>query len=75
VSRPTDEDAAYLEEYLAKKQKKGKHEEEVPIEEKSQLHIKDEKVSVLVGEGGGKLIFKYYSLKAVLWSWIRDVYP
>lgn len=43
VSRPTDEDAAYLEEYLAKKQKKGKHEEEVPIEEKSQLHIKDEK--------------------------------
>ncbi len=44
MSRPTDEDAAYLEEYLAKKQKKGKHEEEVPIEEKSQLHIKDEKV-------------------------------
>jgi hypothetical protein len=48
VSRPTDEDAAYLEEYLAKKQKKGKHEEEVPIEEKSQLHIKDEKVRGLV---------------------------
>jgi len=41
VSRPTDEDAAYLEEYLAKKQKKGKIEEEVPMEEKSTLHIKD----------------------------------
>jgi len=41
VSRPSDEDAAYLEEYLAKKQKKGKTEEEVPLEEKSVLHIKD----------------------------------
>jgi len=41
VSRPGDEDAAYLEEYLAKKQKKGKVEEEVPMEEKSTLHIKD----------------------------------
>eukprot|EP00092_Neocalanus_flemingeri_P017140 GFUD01018537.1.p1 GENE.GFUD01018537.1~~GFUD01018537.1.p1 ORF type:complete len:577 (-),score=167.48 GFUD01018537.1:105-1835(-) len=41
VSRPNDEDAAYLEEYLAKKQKKGKTEEEVPLEEKSVLHIKD----------------------------------
>ena len=41
ISRPNDEDAAYLEEYLAKKQKKGKTEEEVPLEEKSVLHIKD----------------------------------
>merc|ERR1711942_382014 len=41
ISRPNNEDAAYLEEYLAKKQKKGKSEEEVPLEEKSQLHIKD----------------------------------
>lgn len=41
VSRPTDEDAAFLEEYLAKKKKKGKVQEEVPMEEKSQLHIKD----------------------------------
>jgi pre-mRNA-processing factor 17 len=43
VSKPTDEDAAYLEEYLAKRQKKGKREEEVPMEEKSTLHIKDDK--------------------------------
>jgi len=43
VSRPADEDAAYLEEYLAKRQKKGKREEEVPMEEKSTLHIKDDK--------------------------------
>jgi len=42
ISRPGDEDAAYLEEYLAKKQKQSKRgEEEVPLEEKSQLHIKD----------------------------------
>ena len=43
VSKPADEDAAYLEEYLAKRQKKGKREEEVPMEEKSTLHIKDDK--------------------------------
>eukprot|EP00088_Acartia_fossae_P063457 TRINITY_DN7736_c0_g1_i1.p1 TRINITY_DN7736_c0_g1~~TRINITY_DN7736_c0_g1_i1.p1 ORF type:complete len:581 (+),score=150.64 TRINITY_DN7736_c0_g1_i1:54-1796(+) len=42
VSRPTDDDAAYLEEYLAKKQKKGKREEEVPMEESTTLHIKDD---------------------------------
>jgi len=41
VSKPTDEDAAYLEEYLAKRQKKGRREEEVPMEESSTLHIKD----------------------------------
>ena len=43
VSKPTDEDAAYLEEYLAKRQKKGRREEEVPMEEQSTLHIKDDK--------------------------------
>ena len=43
VSRPTDEDSAYLEEYLAKKQKKGRREEEVPMEETSTLHIKEDK--------------------------------
>jgi len=43
VSKPADEDAAYLEEYLAKRQKKGKREEEVPMEEKSTLHIADDK--------------------------------
>jgi len=41
VSKPTDDDAAYLEEYLAKRQKKGRREEEVPMEESSTLHIKD----------------------------------
>ncbi len=43
LSRPTDEDSAYLEEYLAKKQKKGRREEEVPMEETSTLHIKEDK--------------------------------
>jgi len=43
VSKPTDDDAAYLEEYLAKRQKKGRREEEVPMEEQSTLHIKDDK--------------------------------
>jgi len=42
VSRPKDDDAAYLEEYLAKKQKKSQRgEEEVLLEEKSVLHLKD----------------------------------
>ena len=41
VSHPNDAEAAYLEEYLAKKKKRGKVESEVPLEEKSQLHIKD----------------------------------
>ena len=41
VSHPNDEEAAYLEEYLAKRKKRGKVENEVPLEEKSQLHIKD----------------------------------
>jgi pre-mRNA-processing factor 17 len=43
VSKPTDEDSAYLEEYLAKKQKKGRREEEVPMEETSTLHLKEDK--------------------------------
>ena len=43
MSRPTDEDAAFLEEYLAKKQKKGRREEEVPMEESSTLHVKEDK--------------------------------
>merc|ERR1711936_835646 len=42
VSRPKDDDAAYLEEYLAKRQKKSQRgEEEVLLEEKSVLHVKD----------------------------------
>ena len=41
VSHPNDAEAAYLEEYLAKKKKRGKVQNEVPLEEKSQLHIKD----------------------------------
>lgn len=42
VSKPADEDSAYLEEYLAKRKKKGRREEEVPMEETSTLHIKDD---------------------------------
>ncbi|KAL1464782.1 hypothetical protein WDU94_004400 [Cyamophila willieti] len=41
ISRPNEEQAAELEEYLAKKQKKGKVSDEKPIEEKTILHIKD----------------------------------
>ncbi|KAI5710246.1 hypothetical protein M8J76_010319 [Diaphorina citri] len=41
VSRPNEAQAAELEEYLAKKQKKGKQSEEKPLEEKTILHIKD----------------------------------
>ena len=33
VSHPNDEEAAYLEEYLAKRKKRGKVENEVPLEE------------------------------------------
>lgn len=42
VSNPTDEDKEFLEEYLAKMKKRSKKQvDEKPIEEKSQLHIKD----------------------------------
>ena len=42
VSHPNDAEAAYLERYLAKRKKRWrKVEDEVPLEEKSQLHIKD----------------------------------
>ena len=42
VSKPEGEDAEYLEEYLSKMNRRGKkQQEDKPIEEKSQLHIKD----------------------------------
>ena len=41
VSHPNDAESAYLEEYLAKRKKRGKVENEVPLEEKSTLHVKD----------------------------------
>ena len=42
VSKPEGEDAEYLEEYLSKMNSRGKKQsEDKPIEEKSQLHIKD----------------------------------
>ena len=42
VSKPGEEDAEYLEEYLGKMKRRGKkQQEEVSVEEKTQLHIKD----------------------------------
>ena len=42
MSKPEGEDAEYLEEYLSKMNSRGKkQQEDKPIEEKSQLHIKD----------------------------------
>ena len=42
VSKPEGEDAEYLEDYLSKMSRRGKKAtDEKPIEEKSQLHIKD----------------------------------
>ncbi|XP_044742207.1 pre-mRNA-processing factor 17 isoform X2 [Chrysoperla carnea] len=41
VARPTEEEAAELEEILAKRHKRGKQTEEKPFEEKTVLHIKD----------------------------------
>lgn len=40
VMKPTDEEAAELEEILAKRNKRGKQTEEKPIEEKTVLHSK-----------------------------------
>ena len=41
-AKPSEEDAGYLEEYLAKMKKRTKKQtDDKPIEEKSQLHIKD----------------------------------
>lgn len=40
VSRPNDEEAAELEEILAKKNKRGKQVDDKPIEEKTVLHSK-----------------------------------
>ncbi|RZF39824.1 hypothetical protein LSTR_LSTR000472 [Laodelphax striatellus] len=39
--KPNEEEAEELEEYLAKKQKRGKQMDDKPIEEKTVLHIKD----------------------------------
>ena len=42
VSKPSEEDAAFLEDYLSKMKRRGKKQiDEAPIEEKTQLHIKD----------------------------------
>ncbi|KAE8741721.1 hypothetical protein FOCC_FOCC012771 [Frankliniella occidentalis] len=41
VMKPNEEEAAELEEILAKRQKKGKQVDERPIEEKTVLHIKE----------------------------------
>uniref|UniRef100_A0A1B6DRQ1 Uncharacterized protein n=1 Tax=Clastoptera arizonana TaxID=38151 RepID=A0A1B6DRQ1_9HEMI len=41
VLKPNEEEAEELEEYLAKKQKRGKQTDEKPLEEKTVLHIKD----------------------------------
>lgn len=43
VSKPNEEDAAYLEDYLSKRQKRAKEAsvDDKPVEEKSTLHIKD----------------------------------
>ncbi|XP_034939446.1 pre-mRNA-processing factor 17 [Chelonus insularis] len=41
VIKPTDEEAAELEEILAKRNKRGKQVEEKPLDEKTVLHIKD----------------------------------
>ncbi len=42
VSKPGDEDKEYLEEYLSKMKRRAKKQvDEKPVEEKSQLHIKD----------------------------------
>ncbi|KAK0080553.1 hypothetical protein PV325_013758 [Microctonus aethiopoides] len=41
VIKPTEEEAAELEEILAKRNKRGKQTEEKPLEEKTVLHIKD----------------------------------
>lgn len=41
VMKPTEEEAAELEELVSKRHKRGKQFEEKPIEEKSVLHIKD----------------------------------
>ncbi|KAF6737577.1 Pre-mRNA-processing factor 17 [Oryzias melastigma] len=41
VAKPTEEEKKDLEEYLAKRQKRGKREEESPAEEKTILHVKD----------------------------------
>ncbi|XP_049856410.1 pre-mRNA-processing factor 17 isoform X1 [Schistocerca gregaria] len=41
VMRPNEEEAAELEEILAKRQKRGKQADEKPLEEKTVLHIKD----------------------------------
>uniref|UniRef100_A0A1B6LIK0 Pre-mRNA-processing factor 17 n=1 Tax=Graphocephala atropunctata TaxID=36148 RepID=A0A1B6LIK0_9HEMI len=41
VMKPNEAEAEELEEYLAKKQKRGKQTDDKPLEEKSVLHIKD----------------------------------
>jgi pre-mRNA-processing factor 17 len=41
VMKPNDEEAAELEEILAKRQKRGKQVDDKPLEEKTVLHIKD----------------------------------
>jgi len=42
VSKPGEEDAEYLEEYLSKMNRRGKKQlDEKPIDEKTTLHIKD----------------------------------
>ena len=42
MSKPSEEDQKYLDEYLAKMKKRTvKQTDEVPMEEKAQLHIKD----------------------------------
>ncbi|KAK7907791.1 hypothetical protein WMY93_016403 [Mugilogobius chulae] len=41
VAKPTEDEKKYLEEYLAKRQKRGRVEEEAPAEEKTILHVKD----------------------------------
>lgn len=41
VMKPTEEEAAELQELISKRHKRGKQVEEKPIEEKSVLHIKD----------------------------------
>lgn len=41
VMKPSEEEAEELEEYLAKKQKRGKQVDDKPLEEKTVLHIKD----------------------------------
>lgn len=41
VLKPNDEEAAELEEILAKRQKRGKQVDDKPLEEKTVLHIKD----------------------------------